>query len=195
MDVLSLSVQSLLSLYKSLSSEDQIAFLNATGHVRKAALVSELNEHSVTGIVRELVMNDSWIRDEVIIDDETVPAVANQIHEVFRKAKFFYKKKVMAKCNDPEINDGKGIEMDTYVIVYFDPNNLTSLEMMYYSHSWRPPVGTEFEVFNIEKIDPTVQPLLWELYDENGLIYEIMPHWNHNQNISRKFQVEVLLQP
>lgn len=173
----SLAVKSLLALYQRLSSEDQITFLNATGHVRKAALISELDRNKVTGIVRELIMNDSWLRDEVIIDDETVSDVVEQINDVFKCAKYFYKKKAMTRLNTPAINGGKGIEMDIYVIVYFDPHNLESLEMMHNSHCWQPPAGTAFEEFDIKKIDPTVQPLNWEVYQENGVMYEIMPHW------------------
>jgi hypothetical protein len=176
MDVPSLSVQSLLALYKRLSSEDQITFLNATGHVRKAALISELDRNNVTGITRELILNDSYMCDEVIIDEETVSEVSEQINEVFKSAKYFYKKKTMARCNIPTINEGKGIEVDTYVIVYFDPHGLKSLKMMHESYCWNPPTGIEFEEFDINKIDPTVEPLNWEIYDEDGYMDEIMPH-------------------
>jgi hypothetical protein len=82
----------------------------------------------------------------------------------------------MARCNNPKINDGKGIEADSYVIVYFDPHKLSSLMMMHNAHCWNPPAGIEFDVFDINKIDPTVEPLNWEIFDEDGLSQEIMPH-------------------
>ena len=59
-------------------------------------------------------------------------------------------------------------------MIEFDPNDATKGK--HNREVWQPPEGISFEPFSIEKLDFTIDPLIWTLFDENGLIYEIAPH-------------------
>lgn len=168
-NVKSLQVESLFELYNLLSNDDKIAFLvkvdETSMDFRRAAIVTELNLNKITDpITRKLIQNDEYLQHYVIIDRDSVPHFANEIKYRLGKVKFMMKKF--------GIHFSDLSESWYYVFLEFDP--LDGVERSN-PDIWMPFIE-EFEPFDINTLDLTIGPMMWDVYNNEGFYEDIMPH-------------------
>jgi len=166
----SLQVESFTKLYDLLSKEDKVTFLSLqvkTDEFQIAALNFELTkleeqykQRSHFKLVKQMITSDNWIKQELIINPESVPHITKQMYKQFKRVKFFRKEfsvfyTKMAPCY-------------YYIFLHFNP--YTNMENVYDSSRFKI---FDWEEFSVEKLDPTIGPMFWQIYDKQGFQEEI----------------------
>lgn len=164
----SLQVESLLQLYNQLSEEDRIVFLvevdKSSRDLRKAAITIELDREKITDpMFRQLVREDKYIQEEIIIDQYTVKHLETEIALYLLRVQFVCKK--LDQVYDLP-------QYYSYIMLEFDPSDGVSREN---SEEWMDNIA-DFVPFNIETLDLSIGPMFWTIYDNDGFCSEIMPH-------------------
>jgi hypothetical protein len=163
----SLQVESLLRLYNQLSEEDRIVFLvevdKSSRDLRKAAITIELDREKITDpTFRQLIREDKYIQEQIIIDQYTVKHLETEIALCLLRVEFICKKP------EPYMNS----MVDSYTMLEFDPKDGVSRNN---SEVWMRNIA-DFEPFDINKLDLSIGPMFWNIYDKYGFPSEIMPH-------------------
>lgn len=158
----SLQVMSLLRLYNQLSLDERLVFLaniaETSNDFRQAAIITELNKNGIDNpFVRQLITSDKYIQSEVIIDPHVVEHLSIEIKDQLSKVKF------ICKSYDPYFHN----KSDYYIMLNFD---ITDPPAIFDENIL---IKNVFEPFELSKLDTTIGPMFWDIYDEDGYLTEI----------------------
>lgn len=165
----SLQVESLLILYNQLSKAERLSFLAKIDETsidfREAAIVIELDRKDIKDpLTRQLIQNDTYIQKDVIIDQDLVEHVSDEIADRISRAKYITAQFGKYFSSEPAVW--------SYIILEFDP--LDGVKRAN-EECWTEYLE-KFEPFDISKLDVSIGPMYWTIYDNDGCENEIMPH-------------------